>query len=147
MTKEQEVALIYELIDKHYGSGVLMAFADLVESEKEMIITYSTYQEAKIPKRMKVEYVKVEDSIFDLQHDLVDGKLFYQDTDDSHYPINTERQLVYWFDLDGVYRKVETEIDERQEFIDTAIELIDASKKSDGLLGAMFDSGKFKLAE
>ena len=108
-----------------------------------------TYDNKLKPKhiKVKVEFVKVEDSIFDLQHDLVDGKLFYQDTDDSHYPINTERQLVYWFDLDGVYRKVETEIDERQEFIDAAIELIDASKKTDGLLGAMFDSGKFKLVE
>jgi len=124
-----------------------MAFADLMESEKEMIITYSTYQEAKIPKRMKVEYVKVEDSIFDLQHDLVDGKLVYLDVDDNHYPIDTESQLVNCFDSNSVYRKVETEIDERQEFIDAAIELIDASKKTDGLLGAMFDSGKFKLVD
>ena len=107
----------------------------------------TTYDNKLKPKRGKVEYVKVEDSIFDLQHDLVDGKLFYLDVDDNHYPINNESQLVYRFDLDGVYRKVETEIDERQEFIDAAIELIDASKKTDGLLGAMFDSGKFKLVE
>ena len=109
----------------------------------------TTYDNKLKPKhvKVKVEYVKVEDSIFDLQHALVDGNLFYQDTDDSHYPIKTERQLVYWFDLDGVYRKVETEIDERQAFIDAAIELIDASKKADGLLGAMFDSGKFKLVD
>ena len=112
-------------------------------TETKAVAEYSNEK----PKRVKVEFVKVEDSIFDLQHDLVDGNLFYQDTDDSHYPINTERQLVYWFDLAGVYRKVETEIDERQEFIDAAIELIDASKKTDGLLGAMFDSGKFKLVD
>ena len=33
MTKEQEIALIYELIEKNFGSGVLMAFADLIEKE------------------------------------------------------------------------------------------------------------------
>ena len=142
MTKEQEVALIYELIDKHYGSGVLMAFADLVESEKEMIITYSTYQEAKIPKRMKVEYVKVEDSIFDLQHDLVDGNLFYQGPNDSHYLINTERHLVYCFDSDCVYRKVETEIDERQEFIEAACKVVPTTAEEDiKVMGKMFDAG------
>jgi hypothetical protein len=35
MTKEKEIALIYELIEKIWGSGVLMAFADLIEKEEE----------------------------------------------------------------------------------------------------------------
>ena len=102
----------------------------------------TTYDNKLKPKRIKVEYVKVEDSIFDLQHDLVDGNLFYQDTDDSHYPINTERQLVYWFDLDGVYRKVETEIDERQEFIEAACKVVPTTAEEDiKVMGKMFDAG------
>lgn len=35
MTKEEEVALLYQLIEKHFGSGMLMKFADLIEDEKE----------------------------------------------------------------------------------------------------------------
>ncbi|CAM0101432.1 hypothetical protein VPH209E381_0005 [Vibrio phage 209E38-1] len=31
MTKEQEITLLYQLIERHFGSGVLMAFADLVD--------------------------------------------------------------------------------------------------------------------
>tara|TARA_R110001632_G_scaffold132625_1_gene247119 strand:- start:502 stop:612 length:111 start_codon:yes stop_codon:yes gene_type:complete len=35
MTKEQEIALLYQLIEKHYGAGVLMAFADIVKGESD----------------------------------------------------------------------------------------------------------------
>ncbi|AUR93889.1 coil containing protein [Vibrio phage 1.189.B._10N.286.51.B5] len=35
MTKEQEIALLYRLIEEHYGSGVLMRFADLVQEVEE----------------------------------------------------------------------------------------------------------------
>ena len=97
-----------------------------------------TYDNKLKPKRGKVEWVKVGESIFDLQHDLVDGKLFYLDVDDNHYPINNESQLVYRFDLDGVYRKVETEIDERQEFMDEA-------SKYGSMIGGL-TSGEKRLA-
>ncbi len=52
-----------------------------------------------------------------------------------------------------LYRKVETEIDERQEFIDTAVELLNRDDHGGEAshyeiwFGAMFDSGKFKLVE
>ncbi len=52
-----------------------------------------------------------------------------------------------------LYRKVETEIDERQEFIDAAIELLNQNSHDHEAthykewFGAMFDSGKFKLVE
>ncbi|AUR90650.1 hypothetical protein NVP1148O_61 [Vibrio phage 1.148.O._10N.286.54.A10] len=35
MTKEQEIALLYRLIEKHYGFGLLMQFADLIDKEAE----------------------------------------------------------------------------------------------------------------
>jgi hypothetical protein len=31
VTKEQEITLLYQLIEKHFGSGALMAFADLID--------------------------------------------------------------------------------------------------------------------
>ena len=32
MTKERQIALLYKLIEKWYGSGVLMQFADIVQA-------------------------------------------------------------------------------------------------------------------
>lgn len=37
MTKEQEITLLYQLIEKHFGSGVLMQFADLIEDDNGVI--------------------------------------------------------------------------------------------------------------
>lgn len=52
----------------------------------------------------------------------------------------------YHFDL---YRKLETEIDERQEFIDEAREVTRATPNSKAAMsfGMLYDSGKFKLVE
>lgn len=50
----------------------------------------------------------------------------------------------------GIYRKVETEIDERQEFIDTYASLrheFHGQRTYDDFSGFMYDSGKFKLVE
>ena len=48
-----------------------------------------------------------------------------------------------------IYRKVETEIDERQEFIEAACEKSGLSKHSveAQVFGMIYDSGKFKLVE
>ncbi|AUR88543.1 hypothetical protein NVP1115B_68 [Vibrio phage 1.115.B._10N.222.49.B11] len=35
MTKEEEIALLYRLIEKHYGFGLLMQFADLIQEGEE----------------------------------------------------------------------------------------------------------------
>ncbi|AUR88676.1 hypothetical protein NVP1172O_59 [Vibrio phage 1.172.O._10N.261.52.F5] len=35
MTKEQEIALLYRLIEKHYGFGLLMQFVDLIQEGDE----------------------------------------------------------------------------------------------------------------
>ncbi|AUR98292.1 hypothetical protein NVP1248O_78 [Vibrio phage 1.248.O._10N.261.54.F1] len=49
----------------------------------------------------------------------------------------------------SIYRKVETEIDERQEFIEVACERSGLSKHSveAQVFGVIFDSGEFKLVE
>ncbi len=55
VNKEQEITLLYQLIEKHYGSGVLMQFEDLTETGNEQLLnrietmtTYKSYAEAKI---------------------------------------------------------------------------------------------------
>ncbi len=55
MTKEQEITLLYQLIEKHFGSGVLMQFEDLTETDSNQLLNrietmdmYPTYESAKI---------------------------------------------------------------------------------------------------
>ena len=55
MNKEQEITLLYQLIEKHFGSGVLMQFEDLTETDNDQLLnrietmtTYNSYEAAKI---------------------------------------------------------------------------------------------------
>ena len=55
MTKEKEITLLYQLIEKHFGSGVLMQFEDLTETDNDQLLnrietmtTYNSYEAAKI---------------------------------------------------------------------------------------------------
>ncbi len=64
MNKEQEITLLYQLIEKHFGSGVLMQFEDLTETDNDQLLnrietmtTYNTYQEAKIANPESEIYV------------------------------------------------------------------------------------------
>ncbi len=38
MNKEQEITLLYQLIEKHFGSGVLMQFEDLTETDNDQLL-------------------------------------------------------------------------------------------------------------
>lgn len=33
MNKDEEITLLYQLIEKHFGSGVLMGFEDLIKDQ------------------------------------------------------------------------------------------------------------------
>ena len=100
------------------------------------------------PKRVKVEYAKVYDSIFDLRTSLNAGELFYKDIDDGFYVINSEPQLVSCFNSERVYLKVKTEITERDEFIEMyALATQDDKQNIEDIAGMLYDSGKFKLVE
>ncbi|CAM0108819.1 hypothetical protein VPH49E281_0092 [Vibrio phage 49E28-1] len=75
---------------------------------------------------------------------------FIKVSDDQYAPIHD------WFNVaetirkhNLIYRKVETEIDERQEFIEVACEKSGLSKHSveAQVFGVIFDSGEFKLVE
>ena len=99
------------------------------------------------PKRVEVSYVKVEDSIFDLRPDFEAGELYVLNMS-KYSKCETWRELAHFMIEGELYRKVETEIDERQEFIDTAYhqaQLAECVNFTKGMAEALFDSGKFKL--
>ena len=101
------------------------------------------------PKRVKVSYVKCEDSIFDLRADFEAGELFVKIGENYEVALSSQC-LAASLAVGSCYRKVETEIDERQEFIDFTSEYIknlnpEILKSFEYIARAMFDSGKFKL--
>ena len=98
------------------------------------------------PKRVNVEHVKVEDSIFDLRADFEAGELFVK-IGDNYEVVLSAQCLATSLAVGSCYRKVETEIDERQEFIDECM-AHGGLRARDGareVYGNIFDSGKFKL--
>lgn len=118
-------------------------------SGSSMSILEIPYAKPQPQPRTKVEYVKVEDSIFDLRSSLESGELYYKDIDDKFYEISGESQLVNCFDSSCVYRRIETEITERDEFIDAALESVKLKHiiVVKDAIENMFDSGKFKLVD
>lgn len=67
---------------------------------------------ADIKPRTRVEYVKVEDSIFHLKPDFEAGELYSKhNKKDKYYMINTEIWLVSAMHNGNVFRKVEREIE------------------------------------
>ncbi|AUS00814.1 hypothetical protein NVP1278O_79 [Vibrio phage 1.278.O._10N.286.54.E8] len=109
----------------------------------------------EIPKpRTKIEFVKCE---FLREWEAVryyneDGELFVVDCNGNYTNVNDISGA--WYEVvcknyHNIYRQVETEIDERQEFID----VIEEHCHENGFgvnrmfLGSLYDSGKFKLVE
>lgn len=116
---------------------------DMVDTSKPVI-------DIKKP-RTKTEFVKVEsDLAWELVKDFEEGVEFYTCSKGLHTSKNIGNLLSVWCGGD-LHRKVEIEIDERQEFIDTAVELLNQNSHDQEAnhykewFGAMFDSGKFKL--
>jgi hypothetical protein len=110
--------------DMSHHAGIIK-FGFYINSEKTPL--------EPIKLRMRVEYVKVEDSIFHLHDDLISGQLYWKDTDDSYKVISKRKHHCIENDFsaafmgDNLYRKVETEITwqgelkffmEKSEFID-----------------------------
>ena len=67
--------------------------------------------------RMKVEYVKVVDSIFHLQPDLLAGELYTQHFNGQWEGVSSESLFARLFDMGQLYRKVETEIKTEKRWI------------------------------
>ncbi|AUR84311.1 hypothetical protein NVP1054O_07 [Vibrio phage 1.054.O._10N.261.52.A1] len=105
------------------------------------------------PKRVKVEYVKVE---FSREWEAVKyynevGELFVIDCCGNYTSVNDisgEWYEVVCKNYMDLYRRIETEITERDEFIEMyAWATQDDKQNIDDIAGMLFDSGKFKLVE
>jgi len=109
-------------------------------------------EESEKPKRVKVEYVKVEDKqAWTLVKEFEEGVEFYTCSKGLHTSKNIGNLLSVWRNGD-LHRRVETEISERDEFI-KKVEAIAEDITSDSewsfacIATAMFDSGEFKLTK
>lgn len=92
--------------------------------------------------RTRTEYEKVTESIFDLRDEFERGELYFKYSQGIEV-IKTEQMLLAQIERDGVHRKVEKEIDERQEFIDNAYYLAQSCGAYDveEVAGIMYDAG------
>ena len=114
-------------------------------TETKAVAEYSNEK----PKRVKVEFVKVEDSIFDLREEFEKYELYSKAdiifdgcVEDGFVSIHSEIDLAKAIQVDQIYRKVETEIDERQEFIEAACKVVPTTAEEDiKVMGKMFDAG------
>ncbi len=105
--------------------------------------------------RTKAEFVKCEYSREwkAVRHYNEVGELFVVDCNGNYTNVNDISGA--WYEVvcknyKELYIKVETEIDERQEFIDTYASLrheFHGQRTYDDFSGFMYDSGKFKLVE
>lgn len=98
--------------------------------------------------RTKVEYVKVEDSIWHLESNFRAGHLFAFDGQDNYVQIETEGDFTLSHSVDNIHRRIETPMTEREAFIEAATYAYEKTKADDfpEFIEEMFDSGKFKLA-
>lgn len=112
------------------------------------------------PKRTKTEYVKVEVGApweyFKLMHEL--GDLYVLCTDDSYEGfdgcitnLTNAVEDVIAGSIDGIYRKVETEITECEEFIEFVESIAEDITQDEWsfacIATAMFESGRVKLVD
>ena len=158
MTKTE----LHKAIEHHYGSGILMAFTDLIHEEREMVINCSKcgkdvseagafgsdgfvcFDHPNCKPRTRTEYVKVEPSVLELGCMFEAGELYHYHGGE-YLKITQSRQAFFHAHNLSLHRKVETPITEREEFIEQVKGLIDASKDADYSLGRMFDAGcRFK---
>ena len=140
--------LPYIAINDRWDDSYVGQTADItrgIRFSKSKLLTLSD-----LKPRTKTEFVKVTGSIFDLK-DLLENEELYFSTDTDEYDYcNNERDLCAAVYNGNIYRKVETEIDERQEFIDAYASLrheFHGQRTYDDFSGFMYDSGKFKLVE
>ncbi|CAM0033016.1 hypothetical protein VPHK121_0088 [Vibrio phage K121] len=101
--------------------------------------------------RTKPEFVKCDygEKVSNIVMDFENNAPLYKVVNDEYWTID-ELDDLFAIILDGgehVYRKVENEIDERQEFIEALVEMNKKAKSSGlyGFFGELYDSGKFKL--
>lgn len=123
----------------------------LINKKYAEALAKSAKCEISKPKRARVEYEKVKFSFaWQAVKAVENGEKLYTKVANGKYVRVTETHdsIRYLYEL---YRKLEVEVNERQEFIDAMIQernkynLEAGSIK--GMFGSMFDSGKFKLVD
>ncbi|AUR81543.1 coil containing protein [Vibrio phage 1.007.O._10N.261.55.F9] len=104
--------------------------------------------------RTKAGFVKCEygDKVSNIVMDFESNVPLYKLINDEHWTIDELDDLFQLILNDCyIYRKVETEIDERQEFIESVGSLCDEMDidmgKINWIAKTLYDSGKFKLVE
>ena len=117
-------------VDEH--SGVVNYYKDIVVGASYLFLELGdthweknrgkpAYRIVPLPPRTKVEYIRVEDSIFHpkLQSDFESDLLFYSN-DNKNFVAFTgdERTLMRCLLECSLYRRIETPINEREEFIE-----------------------------
>lgn len=108
------------------------------------------YAMSVMEKKVKTEYVKVEFiKLSDAAIAVDAGDIQFNKFGDQ--PIDSKALALHYCNNGTLsfYRRIEKEIDERQEFIDAMFEVTGKSNSptTTGYFGDLYDSGKFKLVE
>lgn len=118
---------------RDWGSGPQLEWGNGGFENAELV----TLSDLK-PKPTK--FVKVEESIFDLKGEFERGELYYMNM--GHYnKCETWRELAHFMIEDELYRQVEKEIEERQEFVDRARGMFVEGVYFERALEKMYDAG------
>ncbi|AUR91110.1 hypothetical protein NVP1155O_37 [Vibrio phage 1.155.O._10N.222.55.B3] len=108
--------------------------------------THPTHQEAKI----RIDHVKVEESIFDLRSDFESNLLCSNNGTDKEpmfIVIRTTQALAIQLAHNNVYRRIECEASEQDEFTDALLEIGADCTSFTQLARTLYQSGRFKLVE
>ncbi|WP_417764641.1 hypothetical protein [Shewanella chilikensis] len=160
MTVEEFLKAGYRL---DVGDSFINCFGQVVEVKGENVDTVNVPHEydnrrhvlradsLEKPKRTEVEYEKCNsEHAWQAVKEHEENKNIFHRNESGEYPIcGYDMHIIGECVIDGeLYRRIETEIDERQEFIDAAIgySYFTGSTETELiLLENMYDSGKFKL--
>jgi hypothetical protein len=100
--------------------------------------------------KIKIDHVKVEESIFDLKEEYCSGSLKSNcGTNDNpkFETIMAVTDLAHHLLHNNVHRRVEVEVSEQDEFTDTLLEIGADCTSFTQLARALYQSGRFKLVE
>ena len=125
------------------GDFYIGPFIDRASAEKSADnINGNALLYRKVPTRTKVEYVCIVDSLWNLQGYFEKGDLYMPVDSEDFRQITRDTEFAEHFLAESLYRRIETPITEREEFIKEACRLIRTSAQEDiDILGKMFDAG------
>lgn len=102
------------------GDYYLGPFVDMDVAQKA--VSAINKQLSPQPNLSRTEYEKVTESIFDLKGEFERGELYFNFGDGEWFTYKDEASLAIGFKEDNVHRKIEVEIDWRDEVSDHFVE-------------------------